>query len=251
MTCPHCNAQLSFITIDTTDGQTQTIDECLNCGGHFLPPYLANFLSQETAKNIDSVLPKSKTVPSSSPVCPKCGQSMSSIKDDAVPETVTVFTCPNNHGDFFPKGQLLSFKNAQQAKIYYHKIWGIPLKSAMAVIIPLVIIFSAVSIMPTIVKQLTITKESRVKAGDILTAPLITPISDTQVLISFSTKNQAITSIRFTEGQNQTYFVSQTPQTNHLVNIDNLTSGTLYKYVIILNTKGKLTTTEEYIFATP
>lgn len=251
MTCPHCNNPLSFITIDTVDGQTQTIDECLNCGGHFLPPFLANFLSVETTKNIDSVLPKSKTVPSVGPVCPKCGQSMSSIKDDAVPETVTVFTCPNNHGDFFPKGQLLSFKKAQQAKIYYHKLWGIPLKSAMAVIIPLVIVFSAISIMPSVIKQLGISQESRVKAGDILTPPLITPVSDTQVLISFSTKNQAITSIRFTEGLNQLFFASQTPQTNHLVSVDNLIPGTLYKYVIILNIKGKITTTEEYIFATP
>ena len=251
MTCPHCSASLSFIAIDTTDGQTQTVDECLNCGGHFLPPYMANFLSVETAKNVDSVLPKSKTVPATRPVCPRCGQTMSSIKDDAVPETVTVFTCPNNHGDFFPKGQLLSFKKAQQAKIYYHKLWGIPLKSAFAIIIPLVIVFTAISAMPTIIKQLGTSQESRVKAGDILTAPLITPISDTQVLISFSTKSPATASVRFTEGLDQTFAISQTPQTNHLLNVDGLTSGTLYKYVISLNIKGKLTTTDEYTFATP
>lgn len=251
MTCPHCSSPLSFISLDTTDGQTQTVDECLNCGGHFLPPYLANFLSTETAKNIDSVLPKSKIVPATHPVCPKCGQTMPSIKDDSVPETVTVFTCPNNHGDFFPKGQLLSFKKAQQAKIYYHKLWGIPLKSAFAVIIPLIVVFTAITVIPTIIKQIGTSQESRVKASDILTAPLITPISNTQVLISFSTKNSAIASIRFTEGLNKTFTISQTPQTNHLLSVDGLTSGTLYKYVISLNIKGKITTTQEYTFATP
>lgn len=251
MTCPHCHSSLSSITIDTVDGQTQSIDECLNCGGHFLSPYMANFLSVETAKNIDSVLPKSKTVPATHPICPKCNQAMSSIKDDSVPETVTVFTCPNNHGDFFPKGQLLSFKKAQQAKIYYHKLWGIPLKSAFAVIIPLVIIFTAITALPTIIKQLDVSQESRVKAGDILTAPLITPVSDTQILISFSTKNPAIASVRFTEGLNQSFDISQTPQTNHLLSVNELISGTLYKYVIVLNIKGKLTTTDEYTFATP
>jgi len=251
MTCPHCNHPLSFIRVDTTDGQTQTVDECLNCGGHFLPPYAANFLSIETAKNVDSVLPKSNTVPATSPVCPKCGQTMSGIKDDSVPETVTVFTCPNNHGDFFPKNQLLQFKKAQQAKIYYHKLWGIPLKSAFALIIPLVIVFTAVTAMPTIIKQLGLSQESRVKAGDILTAPLITPISNTQVLISFSTKSPVIATVRFTEGLNKTFTTSQTPQTNHLLNVDGLVSGTLYKYVITLNIKEKLTTTQEYTFATP
>ena len=251
MTCPHCSQPLSFIAVDTTDGNTQTVNECLNCGGHFLPPYMANFLSLETAKNVDSVLPKSKTVPATRPVCPKCGQTMSSIKDDAVPETVTVFTCPNNHGDFFPKGQLLNFKKAQQAKIYYHKLWGIPLKSAFAVIIPLFIVFTAIAVIPTVTKRLGTSQESRVKAGDILTAPLITPISNTQVLISFSTKSPAKTEVRFTEGLDQTFVVSQTLQTNHLLNVEGLHPGTLYKYVITLNINNKLTTTQEYTFATP
>lgn len=255
MTCPHCSSPLSFIAIDTTDGQSQTVDECLNCGGHFLSPYLANFLSVETAKNVDSVLPKAKTVPSTRPVCPKCSQIMSSIKDDSVPDTVTVFTCPNNHGDFFPKGQLLNFKKAQQAKIYYHKLWGIPLKTVFSVIIPLVVVFTIVTATPTILKQLSTSQESRVKASDILTAPLITPISSSQVLISFSTKAPAITSIHFTEGNaeivDKILLVSETPQTNHLLTIDGLTSGTLYKYIITLNINSKITTTNEYTFATP
>lgn len=251
MTCPHCGSPLSFIGIETTDGQAQTVDECLNCGGHFLLPYTANFITVETAKNIDSVLPKSNTVPASHPTCPKCGQTMSSIKDDAVPGTVTIFTCPNNHGDFFPKNQLLAFKKAQQAKIYYHKLWGIPLKSAFAVIIPLVIVFTAVAALPTVIKQLGTSQESRVKASDILTSPLITPISDTQVLISFSTKNPAISTIQFTEGLNKSFDVSKTPQTNHLLNVEELSPGTLYKYIIVLNINDKITSTEEYTFATP
>lgn len=251
MTCPHCHSPLSSISIETTDGQTQSIEECLNCGGHLLSPYTANFISTETAKNIDSVIPKSKSVPVAGPVCPRCGQPMSSIKDDSVPQTVTVFTCPNNHGDFFPLNQLLQFKKAQQAKIFYHKLWGIPLKSAFAVLIPMVIVFTAITVIPTVVKQIGTSKESRVKAGDILTSPLITPVSGTQVLISFATRNPAISSIRFTEGLTETFPVSQTARTNHLLNVDGLTSGTLYKYVITLNINGKITSTDEYTFATP
>ena len=105
--------------------------------------------------------------------------------------------------------------------------------------------------MPTVVRELGLTQETRVKASDILTPPLITPVSNTQVLISFSTKSPAKAQIRFTEGLDQTFTISQTPQTNHLLSVDNLTSGTLYKYVITLNIKEKLTTTQEYTFATP
>lgn len=251
MNCPLCKEPLSSLEIETTDGQSTSIEECLNCGGHFLPPVLSNFITSGTAKNIDSVVPKSNSVPTATPTCPFCYQSMGSIKDDSVPQTVTVFNCPNNHGDFYPKDQLLLFKKAQDAKINYHKLWGIPLKSAFAVIIPVLIVFTAVTIIPNLVGQLKLSQENRVKAGDILTTPLITPISPTQVLISFSTKNAVTTSITFTEGLNQTFNVSISPETNHLLSVPNLVSQTTYKYFITLNAQGKKTTTTEYLFTTP
>ncbi len=251
MDCPHCHSPLSSLTVETSDGQSQLLNECLNCGGHFLPPYLTSFISADTAKNIDSVLPKATTVPTSPPTCPLCNQVMPGIKDDSVPGNVTVFTCPNNHGDFFPKGQLLQFKNAQQAKIHYHKLWGIPLKSAFAVILPVAIVFTAITALPAIIKQAGTSQELRTKASDILTPPLITPISGTQVLISFSTQNPVKSAIRFTEGSNQTYIVSSVPQTNHLLNLEDLKPGTLYQYVIILEENNKKTTTDTYTFATP
>ncbi len=251
MDCPHCRQPLTAIEIETLDGHAHAIDECLNCGGHFLEPYLANFLTVETARNIDSVLPKNNTPPTGTPTCPKCGQIMPGIKDDSVPQTVTVYTCPNRHGDFFPKGQLFLFKEAQQSKIYYHKFWGIPLKSAFAVLIPILVIFSFATLLPSILQQVTTSQESRVKAGEILTTPLITPISSTQVLISFSTQKSAKTSIRFTEGLSKTVDVSTTPATTHLVSIDGLSPSTIYKYVIVIDSNGRPVTTSEYTFSTP
>lgn len=251
MTCPHCHAPLGSLEITTADGKTHPISECLNCGGHFLDPYLGNFINTETARNIDSVLPKTHSIISSTPICPHCGQTMSSIRDDSVPQTVTVFTCPNNHGDFYPKNQLLLFKEAQQAKIYYHKMWGIPLKSAFAVILPIFVIFTAITILPTIIKEVGTNQENRIKASEILTSPLITPISNSQVLISFSTKNPVQATIKFTEGSDKVFNTSIKPETNHLQSVDGLISGTLYKYVIILNTNGRTVTTTEYTFTAP
>lgn len=251
MDCPHCHQPLSALEIETSDGHIHSIEECLNCGGHLLEPYLANFLTLETARNVDSILPKSHAIPTASPVCSKCGQLMPGIKDDSVPETVTVYTCPNGHGDFFPKGQLLLFKNAQQSKIYYHKLWGIPLRSAFAVLIPILVIFSFATLLPSILEQVSTTQETRIKASEILTPPLITPLSSTQILISFSTRKMAKTSLRFTEGQAKTLSVSDIPQTNHLISLEDLTPGTLYKYVLVIDTGGRTVTTSEYTFSTP
>ncbi|KKT39838.1 hypothetical protein A3K29_00650 [Candidatus Collierbacteria bacterium RIFOXYB2_FULL_46_14] len=251
MDCPHCHHPLSAIEIETSDGHGHSIEECLNCGGHFIESYLANFLTLETTRNVDSIIPKSRAIPDTNPVCPKCGQPMSGIKDDSVPQTVTVFSCPNNHGDFFPKNQLYLFKQAQQSKIYFHKLWGIPLKSAFAVLIPILVIFSLATLLPSILEQATTTQETRIKASEILTPPLITPISSTQVLISFSTQKPAKTSVRFTEGLTKTLIVSTVPQTSHLLSIEDLSPGTLFKYIIIIDTDGKPVSTSEYTFSTP
>jgi len=239
------------IEIQTVDGQDATVEECLNCGGHLLAPVLGNFISTNTAKNIDSIIPKSNSVPTHAPVCTHCQQTMSSIKDDSVPKTVTVFSCPNNHGDFFPKNQLLQFKKAQDAKINFHKLWGIPIKSAFAVLVPVMVIFTAITVIPNVLRSMSTSQETRVTASEILTPPLITPITSTQVLISFSTRQPAKTNIRFTAGLKTTFNVSVTEDNNHLLSLVNLTPATTYKYVIEIITTDKTLTTTEYSFSTP
>ncbi len=251
MTCPQCSENLNSLIINTIDGSEKSIEECLNCGAHFLDGYLINDISVETARNIDSVLPKKHLPISGEPKCHHCGQVMFAIADDTVPKTVTVYNCPNGHGDFFPKGQLFLFKKAQDAKINFAKIWGIPLKTALSVIIPLFVIFTSVTVLPAVVQELNKNQENRVKASEILTTPLITPISDTQVLISFSTVNNTTTNIIFTEGLKKSFLVSDTPQKNHLLNVENLPLATTFKYIIVIDPKGKNIKTTEYTFSTP
>lgn len=251
MTCPQCLDHLNTLEVSLVDGKIRHVEECLNCGAHFLENYLVNFISVETARNIDSVLPKKQVPLTSEPKCHHCGQVMFAIKDDAVPQTVTVYNCPNGHGDFFPKGQLFLFKKAQDAKINYHKLWGIPLKTAFAVIIPLFIVFTSITVLPSVVRELNKSQENRVKASEILTAPLITPISDTQVLISFSTVNQVSTTITFIKGLNKTFPVSEIPEKNHLLSVENLSPSTTFEYIIVIDPQGKNIKTTPYTFSTP
>lgn len=250
MTCPQCSQTLSTLEIYTTDGKEKLIEECLNCGGHFLENYLVNFISVETARNIDSVLPKIKNQSVGEIKCHKCGQQMFAISEE-LPSTVTAYNCPNSHGDFFPKGQLLLFKKAQEAKINYHKLWGIPIKTVFAVIIPLFIVFSSVTILPSVVNELNKNQDERVKASEILTTPLITPLSDSEILISFSTINTVPTDIIFTSGMQKTLTVSAKPDKNHLVGVKGLPQTTTFKYIIVIDPKGRNIRTSEYTFSTP
>ncbi|OGD84100.1 hypothetical protein A2572_03160 [Candidatus Collierbacteria bacterium RIFOXYD1_FULL_40_9] len=252
MTCPQCNETLNLLAINTTDGKEKNIYECLDCGGHFLENYLVNFISTETAHNIDSVLPKKHNQLRSEIKCPHCGQIMFAIQDDeGIPKTVTVYNCPNSHGDFFPKGDLLYFKKAQDAKVNYHKLWGIPLKTAFAVIIPLFILFTSVTVLPSLIREVNNSKETRIKASELTSTPLVTPLSDTEVLISFSTSNQVTTKIIFVSGVNKTYTVSETPDTNHILQVKGLAPSTSYKYIIVIDPLGKNIQTGQYTFSTP
>lgn len=252
MTCPQCNNNLNPLTVTTTDGKEKKVFECLDCGGHFLEGYLVNFLSTETAHNLDSVLPKKKNPLNSEIKCPHCGQNMFAIQDDeGLPQTVTVYNCPNSHGDFFPKGDLLYFKRAQDAKLNYHKLWGIPLKTAFAVMIPLFVIFTSITVLPSLIKEINTSKENRVKASELITNPLITPISETEVLISFSTINRVSSKIIFTAGKSSEHIVSKDPDINHLIKIEGLLPSTTYKYKIILESDNKNLSTNEFTFSTP
>lgn len=252
MTCPQCRNTLNVLQVITTDGKEKNIHECLECGGHFLDGYLVNFISTETAHNVDSVIPKKQNYNNLEIKCPHCGQSMFVLQDDeGIPQAVTVYNCPNGHGDFFPKGDLLYFKKAQEAKINYHKLWGIPLKTAFAVIIPLFVLFSSITVLPSIIREINTSKENRVKASELTTNPLITPLSDTEVLISFSTFNKVKTKIIFTSGLSKEFTVSDTPDTNHLIKVSKLTPSTYYKYQIVIDPNSRNLTTNEFSFSTP
>lgn len=248
MLCPACQQPLTESEVDTTDAQKALIYECYNCGGHFVPPLITNLLAEHTVKDLDAISPKNLFSVSSYPICPVCRSTMTSLHDDAVPQGVTVYVCPENHGHFFPLHQFISFKQAQKAKLEYHKLWGIPLQSAFAVLLPVIAIFTAVSVIPVAVNQLKVTQESRVKAGDIISKPLVTPISGNQVVISFTSNTQAITSLILTTPNGPVdYPGTNSPALTHVFTVTDLIPGTPYSYTIKV---GNIIT-PTYYFTTP
>lgn len=254
MNCPLCHTPFKESEIETTDKQISTIYECLNCGGHFFPRTLINFITSHDAKNIDSVIPqKPGTHHDQILTCPQCNQNLITISDDAVPHDVTIYACPEGHGDFYPKDELGKFKKAQEIKLDYHKTWGIPLKSIFTILLPVIIFFSAVTVLPLTLERMRSSQENRTKASNLLTQPLITPISSTQTVISFSTTRPyySFLNLASTNQPPQKITISESATTNHMITLKDLSAQTKYTFTITLSSTTSATTTPEYSFSTP
>lgn len=248
MNCPACRQPLTEKEILTSDNQKALVYECYNCGGHFTPPLIANLIPNVTAQDLDSITPKNTFPPVNTVECPVCHQTMVAITDSAVPRGVTIYSCRENHGNFFPLHQLFAFKRAQKAKLEYHQLWGIPIKSVFTILLPVIAIFTAITAIPFTLDQIKKSQESRIKAGEVITNPLVTPISSTQVVISFSSNTPVVTSLRLlSPGTTVEIPASPTPQTNHVVNLTNLIPGTSYTYYLIVAGKEY----GPYYFAAP
>lgn len=248
MFCPQCRQPLTEKETITSDKQKALVYECFNCGGHFIPPLIANLILQTTAQDLDSITPKNTYPTNPTTICPLCQETMIGITDNVVPKDVTVYACPENHGNYFPLHQLYAFKRAQKTKLEYHQLWGIPIKSIFTVLLPVIAIFTAITAIPLTLNQLKNTQESRVKAGELINNPLVSPISPNQVVISFTTKVASTSSLRLLlSGGVQIIPGATTPQTTHVINLDNLQPTTRYQYELIVNDK----TVGTFSFTTP
>lgn len=237
MLCPECKQSLTEKEVITSDNQKALIYECFNCGGHFFPPMVANLLPQVTAQDVDSITPKNTFPANPTVICPICQETMIAITDTVIPKNVTVYTCPENHGNYFPLHQLYAFKRAQKTKLEYHQLWGIPIKSVFTVLLPIIAIFTAITAIPFTLQQVKSIQKSRVKAGELVSTPLVSPISPTQTVVSFTTKVNAVTILRLTLPDESTRDLpgQLAAQKTHVFNLENLQPGTAYRYHLIVN----------------
>lgn len=249
MLCPYCQNQLSPVPTSTKSDQESEVQECLNCGGHWFPRWLANDISLSEAKNIDAVLPKSQVTAPSEPRCPVCQFRLSLIQGDSVVRGTSVYACPQGHGNFFPLHNLYNFKAAQEAKISYHQLWGIPIKSVFAVMLPVIAVIAVAAGTPAVVQLLNTSQETRTQAAPVVKAPIATQLSVTSTIISF-TSSQPLTSevTIYQKGSVITVVpISTTPKTVHTTTISNLPGPGEFTYTIkYTNSAGVTTTTQSY-----
>lgn len=125
MLCPRHDSQLIPRTpLNPTEFSVHYLF-CPNCHGHWLSAFDANYISSLDLS--DDTLAGCNPVGNF--ICPQCRKSLERTAGDNVPPDVLAYHCPDNHGYFFPAGELKKFKEAQEVKLSYHKQWHVPLSS--------------------------------------------------------------------------------------------------------------------------
>lgn len=249
MLCPYCQQTLRPITIETKSDQQAEIHECLNCGGHWFPRWLANDVNLSTAKNVDAVIPQTTVEAPDQPRCPVCQNRLTLIQHDSVAHGIMVWACPQGHGNYFPLHELLRFKTAQEAKITYHQVWGIPIKSIFAVLLPVIAVITIAAGTPILLKNLQTSQESRTQASAIVKNPLATQLSENSVIISFTSTQPIFSEINLYQNDQllSTQIVSPTVKTTHSITLTNLLPATSYTFTIKYSTPtGVINTTPHY-----
>lgn len=247
MHCPYCDHDLQTITSTNKQGLDLTLKECLYCGGHFISSHDINELPLKHAKTVDAVLPKGEVHPKEEPRCPVCNSRLSLIKSDAVAKGIYIWSCPNGDGNFFPRGELLEFKTAQEAKLTYHRIWGIPFTSIATVMLPALVFLAIASTAPALYHRVTSPKieTNTPQASANFSTPNVNPTTDTSALIYFTTTVPATTKLNLYQGGQllDSVTVSPTDTLIHTINISDITFDGSFTYSLILTYAGGTTET--------
>jgi hypothetical protein len=115
--------------------ENQTILHCGNCGGSFFEENVINRITVAeteklvTAKETDDVSGADK-------LCMKDNSVMKPMSHtDNIPDEVTLLKCPACKSIFVFADDLITFKQAQEAKINYFKTWKMPIPSLATVVV--------------------------------------------------------------------------------------------------------------------
>jgi hypothetical protein len=246
MRCPFHDAQLVKHMLTDPQGRVITYFRCDLCGSHWMDAFNANYISTSDISPIPH--PKLHAV---LPTCPECKAMLVLLQGENVPDTVHVLHCPKKHGYFFPDNELVSYKEAQEAKINYHKLWRIPLPSVASVLLASVtLVFLSVGIIVSVVETQN-AKNTQTQAAQIIVSQQVIPAPDSQAAtFVVTTRVPAQVNLRFIKPNDLVHAMTSSDGRTHMITIHNLTRGQyIYMFEVAIN--NKLVQSEPYTFIMP
>lgn len=242
--CPSCGSVLFPYTLNLAKKKEAQVEYCYSCGGFWGEHWIVNNLTYKKISFLIKNLPSpsvSKGLSSNGFVCPCCKVMLQRLLGENIPNNLNVYACPRCFGNWFPKGELLRFKSAQESKLAFYKNWNIPLKSIYQILLPLlVLIFTAVSI-PFTVRIVQTGIKERILASEVIKKMNIMATTDNGLLIFFETAKFVISEVVWEENNRiNIYTVSQSPAKFHQIKITSLEKGKEYKYKVIIYFNGKV-----------
>ncbi len=183
--------------------------------------------------------------------CPICGNSLVRATGENIPDNITVYSCADGHGYFFPAGQLATFKKAQKTKIEYHRLWNIPLPSVRSVLLTglLVVILTGGFIAAYVGVQNRQTSSSQ--ARELLTSvhAYVTPKIH-EVLISGKTDFETTVKIHIPTLNNFEKVMDSADLLTHTLIVKEVPQGS-YQYYFTLEFLGEEVQSQTYTFVMP
>ncbi len=130
MSCPNCHEELEKRVFGN-----QEVLHCKNCGGSFFNENGINRISISQARDL-AFDKRGNFIFESDKTCPRDQLLLEILKnDEAIPPIVKLYRCPECKGVFVYPDHLVIFKQAQQVKLDYFKIWGITMPSIRSVVV--------------------------------------------------------------------------------------------------------------------
>ncbi len=253
MFCPDCNHHLTPVTIPIK-GSNVILDYCGNCGGVWTDHAETNFFALKDLQTLHNVLPHApKKALTGSHNCPHDNRQLNRLEHESTPLGVSIFHCATCGGNWFPYGELARFKKAQKAKVDYFKVWGIPLHSMYAVLLPLLVLAILTGGMLGAVLSIKQQQNFQGQAHDIIGKPIVIkgPTPE-EIIITFTTSKEARSSLIYWSNPvvQKTVNIAMQEQKSHMIKLEGLTPKTTYFYTITIETDSQKLTSPLYSFAT-
>lgn len=244
MMCPNCGKKIKKVEFDN-----QNILHCANCGCTFFEQNGINRISLKSARTL-AWDKKESFIKGSELACPKDSSIMISVQnEDAIPVDVTLLRCPSCYGVFAHPEDLLKFKQAQNIKIRFFKIWSKPLPSLQTILVLSFVGFLILTVAASVL-NLNNSQVSTTSAQDQI-SNVYAKQTSTFLFISFNTKVAYRTSIKLRDvqtGEIVTKQVSSNFNTLHTLTLEGInTQHPIYYQILLEDKNGDKITTEEKV----
>lgn len=240
MTCPNGDGELAAHTTAGENNLTVSYSTCASCHGYWMDSFAANFIKLSPYEMNDTIVAGNPATFT----CPVCQTHLARALGDNIPGNVSVYSCPNHHGYFFPSGQLAAFKEAQTAKIKYHKAWNLPLASVASVLLAGVAFF-------VITGAIGRPQEMRSQAKQVFVGQKAYLSDETDsVLFSATTSIDTTVTLHIPEFKNFSRVMTTTNKRSHILYVPDIPVGE-YRYYFTMAAAGREEETPEYILIKP
>lgn len=249
MQCPNSDGELISHTTYGENNLTVSYSTCPTCRGHWMESFAANFIKLAPS---DLQRTGARLVhPEGARKCPVCQKALERATGENVPDTVWAYRCPENHGYFFPAGELAAFIKARVAKIEYHKVWNLPLPNVASVLLAGFLVLILTGGLLTGFRSVQNRQTTTSEAKDVLSSEHAYVIPQTrEVLFTAQTQQDAVLTVHIPEFNNFEKILSSTDHRTHTLVARDIPTGS-YRYYFTMEMNGKKIQSETFTFVMP